>query len=190
MSKRLTNLIRDRICENVMHDTFSERKEHVSKLNNAAAIAVYDEIVTEEQQRIMASLPDNFFVSECTIRCRVKRRGDSYDSHRLTLAIPKLFPAFLDKMFYDFEIIKGQAALDAIAVYDAAVTALDTDKSVTRSKISATLTALTTDVKLLETWPEVEKYVPWDMFPASKNLTVDIKGLNAQIACSKVGDCQ
>ena len=156
---RLTKEIKDKIKDDIIFETFKEKKEKIKKLNSELADEVYDYFIIKEYKEYMEYLPDNFFSKSDELYVTFNNESYEYGYRRTTflkLSEEKKFPYFLSKTSKVICPILNEK-FNCIQKEEIKI---KKDKEALESKINGLLKSVNTKKQLLEIWPDVEKYLP------------------------------
>lgn len=176
---RLTKSLKDEIVSRVIKDVTGVRAEILKAGLKEAADQAYYEIYTPDEVSYMKSGPKDAFYQEESLWL-------GFDGRHRRLDMSKVRPVFADRAgrYHVFQLDEGspvRAVLDGLRKEEAA---LEEDRSALRREVRSVLNSVTTVKRLLDVWPEAEKYLP-DR-PETPNLpAVVVADLNKKIEILK-----
>ena len=172
---RLTKSIKEEIIIKVLREAISERKARNDKQEYSLAIECRDKFAGKHLDALL-SLPGNMV--ETGTGCSVNIDGRwivlKFNSELKREPCPDGRHVVNSKSALGKKILKWSDERDAI----------NKDRGALRREIRTLLDSVTTDKKLLEVWPEAEKYIPKEPAPAYP-LAVRPQDLNKKIEAAK-----
>lgn len=178
VSQRLTKTLKHRVIQNLLMDAFTRRWELLKEDEVALALKVRDEALGEHAI-CFQSLPRHFvdWASTVTVRDsrgRVYRLSYSKGGDA-TVSVPR----FLATSRY---LPESRGLLKGVESFLERREQLIKDTDEARLAVRTILDSVTTTKRLLEVWPEVEKYLPGEGKPVeSKALVPPVSELNKKI---------
>jgi len=158
---RLTKEIREQIKESAIHKAFDTR----DKAHEKATVALADALYKHEYgaaEKIARKLPQGF--CETSNRIRIDAAGFSYrstydgkKSDRLTMSKSRPVPACSGR---HIKVGGAHPLNDQAQAVAEEYQAIQRDKEAMVAKLNTLLCSVTTAPKLIEAWPEVERFLP------------------------------
>lgn len=149
---KLTKQIKDRIVANILDDTFGARETALKEEKVALADDIYFNYYTP-YKTTMSKLPAAFFYSSSSFSIKIGGYGRT-----VHMSTSRLFSA---------QHTYGSVHLDDKGVFEARYVelmkksdALIKDKDGLERTLRSVIEPVTTDKKLVEVWPEVNKWIP------------------------------
>lgn len=175
-NQRLTNSLRNDVAERVIHDTFDHLESDLEKRESAIANKVLDWHIGEGNLKLMNQLPLEFFGATDRLPVASKDDGVKY----LFLKGSRRIPA---NMQYGLAVdLPGTNGMwREIRAVKSEIAAMNAAKNELREKTMALLNSVQTVKRLVEVWPEVEKYLPKQAEQTENLPAVRAEDLNAMI---------
>lgn len=179
---RLSLSIRKQIAENATADAFKDELDAVQARIHELSMSLYRALVTEEYLALMDQLPQNFFRHEQRLRVEFQQPTGCPLAVNLRFEHPVAIPADW------YWVANGDSELLSLGVelYDL----FEQERGVIRKRnelkesIRANLEAFGTVKRLLQTWPEMAKFLPAGVSATSESRmlpVVLIDGLNKKL---------
>ena len=181
---RLTNEHRAAIRRQVIGDRFQKRQREIDDRRKSIADRIYERALTEAQRKAMVDLPESFFAWRTTISLQLgaeytnltmsEQRPIPYDRHRNTFAAL----GARDPITKEYQ----ETTRDARR--------LRVDEREMFANVKSVLDSVTTDNRLIEEWPEIEKIVRRVVQPKTKLLpAVQMEKLNKELGLGQDKAC-
>lgn len=187
---KLTNQMRDDICDRLVEATFRERHLAVIEAEMTLAQKLRDMLLTPEQIKAVDALPRKFFVGD---------GQNSYGEYRREL-LSKLYiyvahpeksnsyvqvyfgqdvrvPAFIHGIVHKLEA--DDPFWDEIKAWKDAKNTLEKEESEFLAQTEGVLKAFPTVEKLLEAWPTIKDVMPKDFFTPLLKPQLPMQTVNA-----------
>lgn len=193
---RLTTYIREDIRDKALKHKFAPIIAELVARSAALAVECYERLYTEEERKKMAALPDGWLKTDDEIDVNVGGQGHTLEFNgkiRIWSTIHKVTPKevldltdirkrFLAK-HHDMRHALALPATDELGHRVSALSQewmdLETEINNLERKTMAALRKVTTAKKLIETWPEIARFVDYDL-PAPVP-AIPIETLNAEL---------
>lgn len=177
---RLTNQHRQAILRRVIGDRFEKQLEQIEKSLTELADRVYVEKIGDQNHQLMERLPESYFTWEDYISLRF---GEAYTSLKMSKQLPIPYDAHAGTF----------AVFNATHEFSETYRRLRNEKQQVkvaereiRTQAQAVLGNVTTDNRLIEEWPEIEKIVREVAQPTVKLLpAVQMEKLNRELGLGK-----
>lgn len=195
MSTRLTNDIREKILFNVTLDTFTKREENIQKAEKKIGDALYALAVPDSELEKMKALPDGFFetterisiTNDCRIAVGLAADVGRYGADgNYDMSEARLIPAMY--RFGSVDIPKNGQLFKRLVKYAKSQKKLQSDQSEFEKETRKLLWSVTTAKKLLEVWPEGEKYIP--ITSTGNAVAITSEKVTKLMSCMKDGTCE
>jgi putative DNA base modification enzyme with NMAD domain len=170
MPTRINESIRHHVICRIVEDKFKPLQKALDERGKDVALAVYNAMYNEEQQKLMASLPSGWL---CT-RTRIEVSVDG-ERHCYYLAKDKPSP----DNHRDYRTTRRTPVGALIHKYETEKEAFEERKDEALRLARAALASHRTVEALVKAWPEVEPYLPKGSEPMTTALAVPVKQLNA-----------
>lgn len=178
---RLTLKMKEQIINNVVHSTLNRRRKKLHADQDAFGDAVYKHLFGEHA-KLLITAPNGFFAKQNGIKVKFGDRITSVTFSELK-PIPHAATGF--RTYHQYP--HGHSLSQRFIRLDRRNQKISKDKRELENTVRATLSKITTDKKLLEIWPEAEKYLPKKT--TSENLpAVPVANLNTMIADLSAAD--
>lgn len=158
---RITNDIRESICNAAVRKTLEKRDAFLAKESDELAVLVYDRLYLPTEQEMMNKLPAEYFHQKSEIY--VKQPGMKYDSDKITLTLKssrKISARDYEYRRPSWDIKTGEENAVTIRI-DKLVAGrikFNKDKDLLTAKITAMLSGINTVKRLQEEWPEGSEF--------------------------------
>lgn len=171
---RLTNSIRQSIKNRILDHGFSKREIEFEAYESKLAEKIYDRIYSDKHQALMATMPEGFLDTRSHAHFYINGESFNYELpgvYRCASNIEALSMSSDDKL--------ASLCLD----HRAKKKAFLAEKQEASSQARAVLASVSTLAKLLEIWPEIEKFTA-EVGGVEKPITalaIPIKSLNLSL---------
>jgi hypothetical protein len=170
---KLTNTMKERIIKSIMKETFAEREKAVDAEKTKLADAVYAGFYGRYQKQMQA-LPESFFLQRSTVKLNV---GGSAREIRMstTRRVGKLHE------YNCFDLDQSSHFITSYKEIEAKARTIENDRAALESTFKAVILPITTDKRLVEVWPDAEKYIPRTPAAMSNLPAIRPEDLNSMI---------
>lgn len=151
---KLTTAMKDRIVESIMKDTFTSREQSILSEKTSLGEAIYADFYGQYKTKMMA-LPECMFLQKSTFSIKIEGDRFTYD---LPVSSTRRFGKCHD--YGNMYIAKDHPFAAAYRDIERKENVLVSDKTALRQTLKSTIYPVTTDKRLVEIWPDAEKYIP------------------------------
>ena len=174
-SVKLTNDIREKIMENIAKATFKDRRAALQLQKNSVVGEVISALIGSTNLSLMKQLPPEYFYNQFDFRFY---SAGSVGLVSISVSEPIRVPAVYQ--YGTIELPATSGFWKKLRAVSAAQKALYDDEEALVEKARSLLMAVTTVKALLESWPEVEPFLP--EIAAKKELpAIRVDEINAMI---------
>lgn len=177
---RLTNQHRQAILRRVIGDRFEKQLKQIEEDFTSLADLVYAEIIEKQNLQLMNKLPESYFSWSDYISLRF---GEAYTSLKMSKRLPIPYDAYTSTFAVFTTTHSFSETYQRIKNEEHRINA---EERKIRAKAQAVLDSVTTDNRLIEEWPEIEKIVRQVAQPTVKLLpAVLMEKLNRELGLGK-----
>ena len=178
---KLTNAMKERIIQNIMTDTFAARKASVDAMKTSLADRIYTSYYSGVYLEKMRQLPEEFFHSSSTVDVVLGSIGVS-----LQMSTTRLFGRH-HSIWHNWKLESDSPFTKAYHTVSRKEDKLSSDMAEMKRTLRAVVTPITTYKRLVEVWPDAEKWIPRTPAAMSNLPAVRPEDINSMIAQMKDG---
>lgn len=174
---KLTNLTRRHIRERILEHKFRGWNEKFAKRKAALAEAIYKDVFSAKERKLMASLPDGWLPEVNSIKVEFDGQG-----RRVRFDEPKRMP---QSAAIGYDPVKSYAADHPLCRKWVALGDEEVDRQKERAelenKLNAILWSVSTTEKLVEVWPEAAPFLEKVEAAKINPPPIDVSDLNSAL---------
>lgn len=176
---KLTNAMKERIIKSIMTDTFVVRENMISIEKTKLADRIYTDFYGL-YLKDMSRLPEEFFIQKSDLSLRF-----GSDSRYATLAMNTTRRVGKLHDYSNWNFSETHAFTVTYRSIEAKSLTLSRDKDKLMATLRSIIIPITTDKRLIEVWPDAEKWIPTTPAAMSNLPVVQVDGLNDMIIIMK-----